>query len=130
MFGTTRVLGSGVPVSGCSLYAVDVQDARDPTIDSHRTGENRGKSARDLKVRLAVVVKRKVITFQWVHRDETFREVREFSLPEQPKVIAWAGNNLIAGLKKECVFVKDDVCKTWTHDARCFLWGRRYTFPM
>jgi hypothetical protein len=110
-------------VSGCSLYAVDVQDARDPTIDAHRTGEHSAKSSPSLKVRLAVVVKRKVITFQWGPRDETFREVQQIVLAEQPKAIAWAANNLVAGLKKECVFVLDDVCYTWTHSARSFCGG-------
>eukprot|EP00729_Bicosta_minor_P005151 gene5151-12282_t len=70
---------------GCSLYAFDVQDRRDPQLDSHRCGDNSEKTAIELRMRLAVVVKRKVITFEWMHRDQEFREVQEFSLPDQPK---------------------------------------------
>lgn len=64
----------------------DVQDRRDPQLDSHRCGDNSEKTAIELRMRLAVVVKRKVITFEWMHRDQEFREVQEFSLPDQPKV--------------------------------------------
>eukprot|EP00039_Didymoeca_costata_P009001 m.119447 g.119447 ORF g.119447 m.119447 type:complete len:879 (+) comp14318_c0_seq1:145-2781(+) len=93
---------------GCHLYAVDVQDKRDPTADSHRCGEVRNKTPRDLRVRLAVSVRRKIIVFEWVHQHSEFREVREYTLPDQPKVIAWAGDNIIAGLKKEYVYLNGE----------------------
>ena len=75
---------------GCSLYALDIQDRRDPLLDSHRSSDNSEKSAIELRMRLAVVVKRKILTFEWMHRDQEFREVQEFSLPDQPKVLSWA----------------------------------------
>lgn len=37
-----------------------------------------------------------------------FREIREFTLPDQPRVVAWAGNSLMVGLKKEYLLVHED----------------------
>jgi Vam6/Vps39-like protein vacuolar protein sorting-associated protein 39 len=100
---------------GCTLYALDVQDRRDPTLDSHRSGENASKSAIELRMRLAVVVRKKIITFEWMHRDGEFRERKEFNLPDQPKVLSWAGDCLIVGMKREYLYINEegDISEIW-----------------
>lgn len=88
---------------GCTLYAMDVQDRRDPTADTHRSADTRQQSPVTLKLRLVVVIRRKLIIFEWVHQAVQFREVREINLPHTPEAVQWAGDCIIVGLKKECV---------------------------
>ena len=40
---TVRKLAQLEKTKGCSLYAIDVQDRDDPTLDSHRCGENKDR---------------------------------------------------------------------------------------
>eukprot|EP00040_Diaphanoeca_grandis_P029545 m.173140 g.173140 ORF g.173140 m.173140 type:complete len:903 (-) comp31717_c4_seq1:125-2833(-) len=94
---------------GATFYAVDVQDRNDPEADTHRRSDSfRLLSPRDLKLKLAVVVRKKLITFEWVHQAQKFLEKKEINLPDQPKVVAWAGDNLIVGLKKEYLMVNEN----------------------
>jgi len=92
---------------GATFYAVDVQDREDSQADTHHTSETRKQSPRELKLRLAVVVRRKLITYEWVHQALKFREIKELSLPDQPKSVAWAGDSLIVGLKREYLMVNE-----------------------
>ena len=62
---------------GCTLYAVDVQIRSDPFADTHRrSAARRGRSAKDLRVRLAAVVKKKILTFEWAPDIGDFRDVK------------------------------------------------------
>ena len=87
--------------AGCTVYAIDVQDRMDPSADTHRSADTRQQSPVSLKLRLVVVIRRKLIIFEWVHQAVQFREVREINLPHTPETVQWAGNNIIVGLKKE-----------------------------
>lgn len=92
---------------GATFYCVDIQDRSDPTADTHRSSQTRKLRANDLTLRLAVVVKRKLITFEFVQQALSFRVIREISLPDVPKVVAWAGDSLIVGLKREYLYVNE-----------------------
>mmetsp|Transcript_10447 Transcript_10447/g.26817 ORF Transcript_10447/g.26817 Transcript_10447/m.26817 type:complete len:994 (-) Transcript_10447:2337-5318(-) len=93
---------------GCTLYAIDVQDRQDATADTHRSAETRQQSPVTLKLRLVVVIRRKLIVFEWVHQAVQFREVREINLPHTPDAVQWAGDNIIVGLKKEYLLANVD----------------------
>eukprot|EP00038_Savillea_parva_P002865 m.118520 g.118520 ORF g.118520 m.118520 type:complete len:956 (+) comp10983_c0_seq4:278-3145(+) len=93
---------------GCTVYAIDVQDRMDPSADTHRSADTRQQSPVSLKLRLVVVIRRKLIIFEWVHQAVQFREVREINLPHTPETVQWAGNNIIVGLKKEYLFANTE----------------------
>lgn len=70
---------------GCTLYAIDVQDRSDPTADTHRQAlRSRKASPASLKLRLAVVVRRKLITFEWVHQVPT--SIQKIRISLDPKI--------------------------------------------
>ena len=64
---------------------------------------------------MAVAVKKKIVTFEWMADTNEFKVVREYSVPDTPKVMAWAGNSLIVGLKKEYLYLNQggDCSEIW-----------------
>ena len=97
---------------GCSFYAVDVQERGDPSADTYPTPERRKAQRKDLRLRLVAVVKRKLMTFEWVHAAGQFRDIKELAVADQPRVVCWAGGSLLVGMKKEYVIVDEDTNDT------------------
>eukprot|EP00760_Papus_ankaliazontas_P025032 PhM_4_TR2460/c2_g1_i1/m.15278/K20183/VPS39, VAM6; Vam6/Vps39-like protein vacuolar protein sorting-associated protein 39 len=69
---------------------------------------------------LAVNVRKKILIYEYVDREFTF--TKEFSVPEPPKTINWAGKNLILGFKKEYDVL--DVTSPQGLQTEMFLQGR------
>ena len=75
---------------GCHVYAVDVQVRADPHADTHRRARDAApRNPSELVVRLAAVVKRRLVVFEWnpaAGEFGDFIETRELALPDVPKV--------------------------------------------
>ena len=67
---------------GCTAYAIDVQVRGAPHMDTHRSKRDMKMNPAELCVRLAVVIKRKILTFEWDHVSEVFEECKEVSVAE------------------------------------------------
>ena len=58
-------------------------------------------------LRLCVVATRKIQTFYW-SKNEFVELHPELSLPETPKQVAWIGNYICVGMRKEYMLIKAD----------------------
>jgi Vam6/Vps39-like protein vacuolar protein sorting-associated protein 39 len=86
---------------GCSVYAVDVQVRGNPQADTHRAGDGRKRSPLDLLLRLAVVIRKRLVALEWVPSTGDFREIRELALPDVPKTLTWIGEAFLLGFRRE-----------------------------
>ncbi len=93
---------------GCHVYAVDVQVRADPHADTHRARRDPARSPAELVVRLAAVIKRRLVVFEWnpaAGEFGDFIETRELALPDVPKAISWVGLAFLIGCKREYSYI-------------------------
>eukprot|EP00047_Mylnosiga_fluctuans_P005237 m.239225 g.239225 ORF g.239225 m.239225 type:complete len:847 (-) comp13451_c0_seq1:124-2664(-) len=80
---------------GCVSFSADLQIVGQPKADTHRLSALRKQPGTNLTLRLAAVLKRKIITFTWTNSD--FVDQKEMALPETPRVVIWCGKQLVLG---------------------------------
>eukprot|EP00051_Salpingoeca_urceolata_P000045 m.32547 g.32547 ORF g.32547 m.32547 type:complete len:927 (-) comp10061_c0_seq2:69-2849(-) len=86
--------------AGCKMYAADVQVRDDLEADTHRCSDARvGKRISELRLRLCVATKRRLVTYTWSGAD--FQKNKELALPDSAKTVQWCGGSLCVGFKKE-----------------------------
>ena len=64
---------------GCTAFSADLQVVGQPAVDSHRLSSARNRPWQELTLRLAVVMKRKIVTFTWNGSDFIEQKVFFFS---------------------------------------------------
>lgn len=91
---------------GCLFFAADVQVRRDSKADTHRSSAGRNVPWQELVLRLAVVFKKRIVTFVWTGSD--FAEQKELALPDTPKMAIWCGTSLLLGYKREYDMIEEE----------------------